>query len=521
MFRQNHYIRIKTVNKTCNIKQFELVVEKKRLVERQDFVHIAVLAAIALVIGVYLIAATVLISKDGVFYIEQAQKLQQNPAEVITGQPPGYPFLILTAHKLVSLFADKAAVHGWIYTAQVMTLLFRIAALIPLYFVGKLLVGRKNSFWAGLIIVLLPYPAEFGSDIIREWPHLLFLATGLLLIILGCKYNKWWIFGTAGLISGLGHIIRPECAQVVLYGMVLLSIRFFRPPAEVGRDKTLIALILLVIGFAIPVVPYLNARGKILPDKVKILISADSGTSQSDFELKNGPIVYDCSFVQVGKAAGKLVIRICENLMYLFAVAAIIGIYDYLRRPKWTEDKIMISLFLFLNILMMLLLYCQYDYLSRRHCFPLSIMLVLFVPAGVDMLACLANKKILKGWVLVKENSQKMFFVIIFLGMIIGFPKLFRPMGSDKEGYRSVAEWLNKNTVATDIIAVPDVRIAFYAERKGIEYNEQIPVYADYVVRIVKSTDEKPEIDKNINAEYSTWVNSLKKSRLVICKAIN
>ena len=40
-----------------------------RLIEKQDVVHLAILIAIALAIGVYLIVTTVLISNDGMYYI--------------------------------------------------------------------------------------------------------------------------------------------------------------------------------------------------------------------------------------------------------------------------------------------------------------------------------------------------------------------------------------------------------------------------------------------------------------------
>jgi len=49
--------------------------DAKQSTGKQDLVHLAILSAIALGIGVYLIATTVLISRDGVYYIEQAQHL--------------------------------------------------------------------------------------------------------------------------------------------------------------------------------------------------------------------------------------------------------------------------------------------------------------------------------------------------------------------------------------------------------------------------------------------------------------
>ncbi len=190
--------------------------EASRLVERQDLINIAILIAIALVIGVYLIATTVLISKDGVSYIERAQKFSSNPIGIIKAHPPGYPFLILVAHKCAALFADDSSVFTWIYSAQSVTLLCRLLAIIPLYFMGKLLVGGKNSFWAILILIFLPFPTKVGCDTVREWPYLLFLATGFFFLLWNVGRGKLWPFSLVGLSSGLGYWIRPECAQLVV-----------------------------------------------------------------------------------------------------------------------------------------------------------------------------------------------------------------------------------------------------------------------------------------------------------------
>ena len=105
----------------------------------KDVIHISILLTTALCIGIYLIITTVLIAKDGVFYIETAQAFSRDPIGAMKAHPPGYPFLILIAHKFVSLFRDSSSVYSWIYSAQSISLLCRVLSLIPLYFIGKLL----------------------------------------------------------------------------------------------------------------------------------------------------------------------------------------------------------------------------------------------------------------------------------------------------------------------------------------------------------------------------------------------
>ena len=257
----------KTVNKTSNIKQFEwTVVEKNRLVERQDFVHIAVLVTIALVIGVYLIATTVLISKDGTLYIECARKTVDVARG--EGQAPGYPFSIYLMHKAAGVFYDTQSLQGWIISAQAVSLLSKLIATIALYFVGSYFVGSRLSFWGVLILSILPDSVGYGSDALTDWPNVMFLAIGFLLLLSGVRHRKPWIFGCAGIAGGLGYLVRPECGQVVLYGIAWLLFNLIRPQDKMKRTKAAGALLLLLAGFGIIAVPYMQSKGYVFPEQL-------------------------------------------------------------------------------------------------------------------------------------------------------------------------------------------------------------------------------------------------------------
>ena len=145
--------------------------EAKPKERKEDLINLLVLISIAAIIGIYLIITTVMLSKDGVFYIELAQQFVHDPIEIIKDHLPGHPFLILLAHKFVSLFTNSTSNQMWIYSAQSVTLLCKLLALIPLYLIGKILVGSKNSFWGVLILSILPDSAKYGSDALAEWPH--------------------------------------------------------------------------------------------------------------------------------------------------------------------------------------------------------------------------------------------------------------------------------------------------------------------------------------------------------------
>ena len=498
------------------------------LVEKHDFIHITILLAIALGIGVYLIATTVLISKDGVCYIEQAQELSSHPIGVIKAHPPGYPFLIFVTHKFVGLFSNSSSVYSWIYSAQSVTLLCRLIALIPLYFIGKLLVGEKRSFWAILVLIMLPYPAEFGSDALRDWPHILFLATGFLFLLLGAAQVKWWMFGVAGLAAGLGHIIRPECAQLVIYGALWLLIRLLLPNRNLSRIRVVFALLILLIGFVIPAAPYMKVRERIMPLRLKALVGSSSEPQsqrllEADIDSHNDLYATASLTGSMAKAIDALIEGISENLLYFFVLPLLVGVCLRFRRRFAATDteKFFVPAFVVFNIIALVLLYYTDNYISRRHTLPLVLFTIFYVPSGLQALGDWLGRGIYKGRLPAKKNSQQWFLILLAIGFAVCLPKLLRPVGADKRGFRTAAKWLKDNTSREDTVAVPDKRISFYAERKGLIYDKNIPEGVKYVVKIVKSEDEELDVGISVRRGLSLWVDQRKKAkRIVIYKIL-
>lgn len=504
----------------------EATLEAKYEEHKSDVTNLLILNLIASVLGIYLIVTTVCIAQDGVYYIERAQQLPTNPGSVIQSHPPGYPLLIFVAHKFIMLFNSGEPALTWIYIAQSVTLLCRLFALIPLYFIGKFLIGGRKSFWAVLILLILPYPAHFGSDVLRDWPHILFLAVGFLFLLLGAKQGKCWMFGVAGFAAGLGHIVRAECAQLVIYGALWILIRLFYPKHDMSKSKSICALLVLLIGFAIPAAPYMSqymsVKGKRLPEKIRGLFSF---SDVSESEKIQEPRAQSCNNTytasdlpsRIAKAIGRLMGEISDNLMYYFVPALVIGIYIRFRRKSAAQDieRFFIPAFVFLNALIMILLYKDWQYISRRHVLPLVVFLIFYVPAGLEILA---------GWIAGRaqtdQHSRRSFFILLAIGVGICMPKLFRPIRLEKQGYRTASGWLSDNTEPEDIIAVPDKRITFYAQRKGLLYSTTEPEGAKYIVKIVKNKNEETDFDRTAQEEYSVDVDKRKKDekKLVIYK---
>jgi len=494
--------------------------------EKEDFTHIASLLVIALVVGVYLITTTVLIAGDGVIYIERAREFSSDPIKVIKGWLPfGYPFLIFLSHKFIALFGNNSSLQTWIYSAQGVTLLCRVFAVIPLYFIGRLLVGNKKSFLAILILLILPYPAEFGSDVLRDWPHVLFLATGFLFLLLGAKQGKWWMLGMTGLSAGLGFTIRLECAQLVIYGFLWLVVGFFLPKPNMTRPKIACALFALLIGFAITAGPYMGIRGEgFLPPKVKKLINFSCRLPPERIQNSN---ISSCDDVcEAASLPGNLVEAIVrvfevigENLMYFFVLPLVIGLYHRFGKKSEATDieRFFVPAFIVFNVVILILLYCNYNYINRRHSLPIIVFTIFYVPIGLQIMADWLKSKGCIGRSEANQHPRVLFFVLLAAGIAICLPKLVRPVRIEKQCYKEAAMWLKENTTFEDDIAVPDSRISFYAERRGIVYDKKVPERGSYVVRIFKDNKEIPIGIEILGAKkvFST-ASSDKRSNIII-----
>jgi antibiotic biosynthesis monooxygenase (ABM) superfamily enzyme len=332
------------------------------------------------------------------------------------------------------------------------------------------------------------------------------------------------MFGWAGIAAGLGYLVRSEGCQLVLYGSVWLLFNLIRPQGKMRRTKAAGALILLLAGFAIIAIPYMRSKGHVFHRqgiwKLPAMLSMSNNSIGSAFNTN-----ICLADLSISKTMGNktLITNMCETLMYYFIPGLLTGCYYYFRKQSKTlEQAFFAAAFIIFNVVMLSWQVSCRHFLSRRHTLVLVAFTVFYIPVGLNIIASWLSRRTSKSDLAIEENIQRWFFILLIVGMAICLPKLFKIIGTQKYGYREAAMWLNKNTVSTDIIAVPDMRIVFYAERKGLEYSEQIPEQVDYIVRIVKSEDEKLGIGKDIKEKYSTWVDKRKKSsKLVICKVIH
>ena len=500
---------------------------------KRDLHNVSILILITLCLGIFLIATTVVIAKDGTIFIEYAKKIAVSPTQTMLAeyQHPGYPFLILGASKITGLLYKGDQLFRFIYSAQSVALFFRILTIIVLYLIGKELVGSRYAFWAMLVLILLPKPAEYGSDALSDWPHLFFLAVGMLLLFYGAKFKKWWLFAFAGLAGGLAYLIRPEGAQVVIYGTLWLGLQLFWKKRTLKKSRVVLGLASMLFLFLAIASPYMKLKGAIFPKKS---IGEFSSTFSSmrilpvharGLHLRR-PIGrnprYDAGIApsKVGQAIVKIFENTGDTLMWFFLVPYFIGIILHFKKHKLLEpNQFFIITLVIINVPLMIWLYCSHDYMSGRHTLPLVAFTMFFIPTGLEAWASWLNTKFSKGY----QHTHRWFAILMVIGISICIPKLLTSLHPDKLVYRQASQWLVQNTKTPSVIGVPDYRISFYAERAGIKMeNENIPEAIDYLIEINDTKEGEQEIRtvQNFQKVYSVKNNN-DKEEIVIYRRTN
>jgi hypothetical protein len=419
---------------------------------------------------------------------------------LLTLRDPGFPLMIYGWHRLLERFGLGDSALSWALAGQSLILACRLLSIVPLYFIGRLLVGGRHAFCAILILLVLPWPAEWGHDVLREWPHLLFLAGGALAILWAFAYGRAFLFLPAGCAAGLGYLIRPECAQLVLYALAGLTLAFVRPREWMPRKKALSGAAMVIIGFGAIYLPYAGMSGQMLPTKLRLSLDADTpvvGTVGKP-TLHATPYTHCQAGLMPSPMKGlfELFRHLSENLYYYFFPFMLIGAHHFFVRPqKHLFDKRFVAFFILFNCLIYTALYHDWGYINRRHVLPLTAMTVFFIPMGLNVAA---------EWFyghggtperpLGASKRCSVFWVLLLIGVLICLPKLFQSAATAKIGFRKAAQFLNDNTPVDAVVASPDRRIGFYANRGSIFYKDSAPPpfsdVWDYLVTVENTSED-------------------------------
>ena len=425
---------------------------------------------IGAVIGVYLIATTVLVAKDGLFYIEQARKLAGDLPDAPDNHLLGFPLMIAACHWILKTCGMSSGMDTWIISAQAVALLTRLLCLIPVYLIGKRFVGRRRSILGIFILIVLPLPAEWGADALRDFPSLLLLISSLALLIAGAESGRIRLFAMAGLACGIGIAIREELLQLVLYAMLWFAWRFITARNWTDRRRQAASCLVFLVMVSLPIALHICASGGCLPAKTTSLLLIMKGAEPSVATRMVTPVA-GSKELSVSDASYRIVHILGGNFHEYFYPFWVIGLVCCLRKKGNTTAKFFILTMMIGTCALLYMRYFLYaGGLSKRYLLPISAGTIFFVPEGLRRVGLWIERLIrARGEMFSRAMRSKVRIstILLAVGIAVCLPKLVEPIRWEKRYYLQAAKRVAEVTQAHENISVfdDDTRICLYADR--------------------------------------------------------
>src|SRR4030042_2749571 len=235
------------------------------MIKNEKF-DLTLLILVSLLLTIYLFFRTYVISLDGAFqYIPIAKDFASGffIRALSCNQQPLYPFVIAFVSQWVPDFE---------LAGKLVSSLFGILIVFPIYFLGKRIFDTRIAFISTLFLVIHPYIRRFSADVLKESTYLFFLGTALWFAWRTIRDKTIYPFLFIPIFSVLAYLARPDGLEVlVVVSFYILFVKKLRIP---GSKRTVVFL--LILSSCILLLPYLfyirELRGEWTFSKAKSII---------------------------------------------------------------------------------------------------------------------------------------------------------------------------------------------------------------------------------------------------------
>lgn len=174
---------------------------------------------VAAAVRLYAFATTMVIARDGTFYIENAGFLQEGRlAQVITrGLKPLYPFLVWIGY---------GATGDWEISGKLVSLIFGTGATLALYFLARQFWEKGIALLAALIFAVHPMFVQYSAEVLSEMTYLFFFLVAIAAASVGIHRDRFHRWGALYVPMGIGAALtRPEGILLVAVVILYLGLR--------------------------------------------------------------------------------------------------------------------------------------------------------------------------------------------------------------------------------------------------------------------------------------------------------
>lgn len=436
----------------------------KTLSERQALFW---LIGIAFLLRLYTVLMAQGIAYDSAAYGFMARDLMKGNVDKALEIPghPLYPFLI----SLFSINTEDVEIVG-----RLISLFFGTLTVIPLYFLIRNAIGKKEAIFSVLFYAFHPYLVSYSGMMLTEATYWGMLVLSVYFFWTGLQRDKIWKMGLSGIFLGLAYLTRPEGIGYLAVYLAWAIIKGFR--RKTGF-KTLVILGILLSSTILTSFPYLL---HIRHETGQWLISKKAAEVQSDLLQKDVEQVYSQEKKEGGpsprpKEPGFLLIL--QNMLHRLPVLT----YHYLR-----AFHVSLWVFLFFGLLSLkrkreafegFLASFVLFHLFSLSIFPFDSSIRFSIPV-VSVSLCWAGSGVLELNRFLTSRKvlrpEKVIFFLIIASLLIQLPQSLKPERSHRAVQKEVGLWLKQNTPSDSIIMSNSSQETFYADREFIMLPEEI-----------------------------------------------
>jgi hypothetical protein len=407
---------------------------------KEDRRHLAILFFVGLVLRVFAFSQTYMISNDGAFqYIPVARLFYNNDYLQALHQPqlPLYPFLISMFTHITGSFE---------LSGQLLSIIFSLAALVPLYLIGKSLFGPKAAFWTTILYLINPLMLHSSVDVLKEGLLIFFFLFSVYCSLRFLQEGKGrWLLWTL-VFSVAGSLVRISVLLVLVVLGMWLGYGALR-----GRihERRLVYRYLWVV---------LAVVGIILLAVIPGLLGWDFLITKKPYELiKN--IFYRWfvakwpSLSLIGQSSLIIVKEFIEKAYPLLFLLGFFGLGWRIKAKAFSaEEKYLVCLMVALIVILFPNLYA-----AGRYHLPAIFILYLWAGFGFARLLELLERRF-------QRHSRRVALIAIIILLITILPFSLKPQRLDKVGYKDAGLWLRQQAPSPPLILTDEPRVAYYAE---------------------------------------------------------
>lgn len=447
-----------------------------------EFALLALLLLLASGSRAWLISHTEVAARDSVGFIRFALELERYPwKEVLQRnlQHPGYPAVLLAVSWPVRQLWGGTTAASMQFSAQLASALAGVLLILPMYYLGRDLFGRRAAFWGTALFQCLPVSARVMSDGLSEATFLLLATTALWLAVCGMRSRRVASFAGCGLFSGLAYLTRPEGALIIpATGLVLLATQFISAWRR-SWPRALACVAALLVTAAVVASPYVLVNGRLTNKPTPRRLWEKTGDEASATRHRvQGPLtasvlaIYAPETLKDRHLWGLYAIatEVTKDFHYLAVVPLLIGLWSFREQLKTCGAWVLLVLCL-LHFLILWRVAVVVGYVSDRHALVLVLCCVFLAADGVfalsEMLAVLAR------WISSGRTTQAVTMgqsgrlSVVLLVVILGFglEEALKPLHANRAGHRQAGLWLAEHTTVADPIVDPFCWAHYYAGR--------------------------------------------------------